>query len=121
MPEDTGSSTYEPYHRRRRDVQPDDSLIRRAAKNPLVEKLLYALATVIIGGTASVATHRVKDAEEIAVHEANRAHILKVEAELADLRAKMYQRVRQEEEARERFVEQTRDRLTVVETKLGMH
>jgi hypothetical protein len=67
-----------------------------------------------------VATHKVKDAEEIATHARNSERIATLEAELSELRGKMYERVRKEEEAREAIERHLHDRLIVVETKLSM-
>jgi hypothetical protein len=114
MPEDR-------QRRRSGDPSPGDSLFRKLNKNPLIDKAIYALATVLIGGSASIATHEVADANSIARQEQNRAEVLKLQAELGDLRAKMYERVRKEEEAREAIERHLHDRLIVVETKIGMH
>jgi len=106
--------------RRRSDPQPDDSLFRKLNKNPLVDKVIYAVVTVLIGGSASLATHQVADANGIAAQEKSRAEVLKLEADLKELRQKMYERVGREEDAREKVERELQDRLIVIETKLRM-
>ena len=106
--------------RRRSDPRPDDSMFRRVAKNPLTDKVIYAVVTVLIGGSASLATHQVADANGIASQEKNRAEIIKLEADLKELREKMYERVGREEDAREKGGREPQDRLIVVETRLRM-
>jgi hypothetical protein len=89
-------------------------------RSPLFDRVAYAVVAALLGGTASVATHQVKDAEEIATNARNGEKIAKLEAELSELRGKMYERVRKEEEAREAIERHLHDRLIVVETKLSM-
>lgn len=110
-----------PSYRRKGDPSPEDSFIRRATKNPLFDRVIYAVVAAILGGTASVATHKVADANEEAAHQHSREQLLKIEADVEKLRGQLYERVRREEEAREKFQEVVRDRLMVLETKAGMH